>query len=67
MDTLMLEMEAAFAKAAKNYQQSGGTNNFILNFKNMPYIQQFLFNQEVEQQSENEMVSNLESIPIPGI
>ena len=67
MDTLMLEMEASFAKAAKNYQQAGGTNNFILNFKNIPYIQKFLFNQEVEQQSGNEMVSNLESIPIPGI
>ena len=67
MDTLMLEMQASFAKAAKNYQQAGGTNNFILNFKNIPYIQKFLFNQEVEQQSENEMVSNLESIPIPGI
>ena len=66
MDALMLEMAGVFANSAAGYQQAGGTNNYILTFKNMPYIQQYLFQMESANIQEKEILQELETIPVPG-
>jgi len=66
MAALQAEMQSSFARAAKKYQQVGGTNNYILQFKTMPYIQQFLFDMEAVNLQEQEMIQELETIPVPG-
>ena len=66
MSALQAEMQSSFARAAKKYQQVGGTNNYILQFKNMPYIQQYLFNMEAANLQEQEVLQTLETIPVPG-
>jgi len=66
MAALQAEMQSSFARAAKKYQQVGGTNNYILQFKTMPYINQYLLNMAAGDLQEQEMIQELESIPVPG-
>ena len=66
MAAIQAEMQGSFSRAATKYQQAGGTNNYILTFKNMPYIQQYLFDMEASNLQEQEVIQTLETIPVPG-
>ena len=66
MSAIQAEMQGSFARAATKYQQAGGTNNYILTFKNMPYINQYLLNMEAANLQEQEVIQTLETIPVPG-
>jgi len=66
MAAIQEEMQGSFSRAATKYQQAGGTNNYILTFKTMPYINQYLLNMAAADLQEKEMIQELESIPVPG-
>jgi hypothetical protein len=66
MRALQGELQNNFDKEARNYQQLGGTNNYLLNFNSVKKIRDWNVSSGMEV-AENELPSILDSIPIPGV
>ena len=53
MRALKQQMSGQFDEVAQRYQFEGGTNNYILKYKHVPYISQFLLEQSAKEQVMN--------------
>jgi len=60
-------MRASFDRSARQYQQLGGTNEYLLDFNTMPYIRKILELQSQEEMDQARVTDILESIEIPGV
>jgi hypothetical protein len=67
MRALQNEMRASFDRSAKQYQQLGGTNQYLLDFNTMPYIREILDLQSQAEMDQAKVTDVLETIPIPGV
>ena len=67
MKVLQGELIGNFNSQARKYQQQGGTNDFLLGFTSVPYIQQFLEAKQVAEMDQQAFVEGLESIELPGV
>jgi len=67
MRALQEEMRASFDRSARHYQQLGGTNDYLLDFKTMPYIRKMLDLQSQAEMDQAKVTDVLETIPIPGV
>lgn len=67
MRVLQGELIGNFNSQARKYQQQGGTNDFLLDFTSVPYIQGFLENQQAAQMDQAAFVEGLESIDLSGV
>ena len=67
MRALQFEMRASFDRAARQYQQQGGTNEYLLDFNTMPYIREILELQSQASMDQARVTDILESIEIPGV
>jgi hypothetical protein len=67
MRALQFEMRASFDRAARQYQQQGGTNDYLLDFNTMPYIREILELQSQASMDQARVTDILESIEIPGV
>jgi hypothetical protein len=66
MRALQGELQGNFDKEARNYQQLGGTNNYLLNFNSVKKIRDWNVASGMEV-AEAQLPDILESIPIPGV
>ena len=53
MRALKQQMSGQFDEVAQRYQFEGGTNNYILKYKHVPYVEQFLLEQSAKEQVMN--------------
>ena len=53
MRALKQQMSGQFDEVAQRYQFEGGTNNYILKYKHVPYVKQFLLEQGAKEQMMN--------------
>jgi hypothetical protein len=53
MRALKQQMSGQFNEVAQRYQFEGGTNNYILKYKHVPYVKQFLLEQGAKEQMMN--------------
>ena len=53
MRALKQQMSGQFNEVAQRYQFEGGTNNYILKYKQVPYVKQFLLEQGAKEQMMN--------------
>ena len=67
MRVLQGELIGNFNSQARKYQQQGGTNDFLLDFTSVPYIQQFLENKQAAEMDQQAFIEGLESIELPGV
>ena len=67
MRALQEEMRASFDRSARQYQQLGGTNDYLLDFNTMPYIRELLDLQSQAEMDQAKVTDVLETIPIPGV
>ena len=67
MRALQEEMRASFDRSARQYQQLGGTNDYLLDFNTMPYIREILDLQSQAEMDQAKVTDVLETIPIPGV
>ena len=67
MRALQFEMKASFDRSARQYQQLGGTNDYLLDFNTMPYIREILDLQSQAEMDQAKVTDVLETIPIPGV
>ena len=67
MRALQGEMRASFDRSARQYQQLGGTNDYLLDFNTMPYIREILDLQSQAEMDQAKVTDVLETIPIPGV
>jgi hypothetical protein len=67
MRALQSEMADSFNRAATQYQQAGGTNDYLLNFKTIPYIRAILDLQSQAEMDQARVTDILETIDIPGV
>ena len=67
MKVLQGELIGNFNSQARKYQQQGGTNDFLLDFTSVPYIQQFLEDKQATEMDQQAFVEGLESIELPGV
>ena len=67
MRALQFEMRASFDRSARQYQQLGGTNEYLLDFNTMPYIREILNLQSQSEMDQAKVTDVLETIPIPGV
>ena len=67
MRALQFEMRASFDRSARQYQQLGGTNQYLLDFNTMPYIREILDLQSQAEMDQAKVTDVLETIPIPGV
>jgi len=65
MRALQAEMRASFDRAARQYQQAGGTNDYLLDFNTMPYIREILDLQSQKEMDQVQVTDILETIEIP--
>ena len=66
MRALQGELQGNFDKEARNYQQLGGTNNYLLNFNSVKKIRDWNVASGMEV-AEAQLPDILDSIPIPGV
>jgi len=67
MRALQGEMRATFDRSAKQYQQLGGTNDYLLDFISIPYIREILDLQAQKDMDHATVLDVLETIEIPGV
>jgi hypothetical protein len=67
MKVLQGELIGNFNSQARKYQQQGGTNDFLLDFTSVPYIQQFLEAKQAAEMDQQAFIEGLESIELPGV
>jgi len=67
MKVLQGELIGNFNSQARKYQQQGGTNDFLLGFTSVPYIQQFLEAKQAAEMDQAAFIEGLESIELPGV
>ena len=67
MRALQEEMRSSFDRSARQYQQLGGTNDYLLDFNTMPYIRKILDLQSQAEMNQAKVTDTLETIPIPGV
>ena len=67
MRVLQGELIGNFNSQARKYQQQGGTNDFLLDFTSVPYIQKFLEDKQAAEMDQQAFVEGLESIELPGV
>ena len=67
MKVLQGELIGNFNSQARKYQQQGGTNDFLLDFTSVPYIQQFLEDKQAAEMDQQAFFEGLESIELPGV
>ena len=67
MKVLQGELISNFNSQARKYQQQGGTNDFLLDFTSVPYIQSFLEEKQAAEMDQQAFVEGLESIELPGV
>jgi len=65
MRALQNEMRATFDRSAKQYQQLGGTNDYLLDFVSIPYIREILELQSREEMDHATVLDTLQTIEIP--
>ena len=63
---LQAQLIGNFNTDANNYLESGGNSAFLESFVVIPYINQWKIGNQVQAQNEEQVISAIESIPIPG-